>query len=106
MKIISRFWGLAFVIGTIGFVVVVILWAMGDVPANESRGVLNIDGRTEIEPGVWSIEIPFELRNVSLDENVYTVRLEPGQSGDIMVKIKEQGQGQVQVELATRVELR
>ena len=102
MKIAKAF----FLIGIIGILVTTIVWAMSDEPEMTSRGVLNIDGRTEIEPGVWSIEIPFELRNMSLDENVYTVRLEPGQSGEIMVKIKEQGQGQVQVELATRVELR
>lgn len=106
MKIVNRLIYIVMAIGMIGTIVMVVLWTRIDTPEVESRGVLNIDGRTEIEPGVWSIKIPFELRNVSLDENVYTIRLEPGESGDIIVKIKEQGQGQVQVELATRVELR
>lgn len=109
MKKSSRIAMYIFVIALMGAGISGVVWGLSGSPrveSVESRGVLNIDNRTEVEPGMWSIELPFKLRNLAMDSNVYRVWLEPGETGEVMVKIKEQGQGQVQVELATKIELR
>jgi len=90
---------------TLCFIAILSIIACGGDSAPKAVGSLS-DGKINVDPGKYELVLPFEIENISLDSHVLTVRLEPGQSGTVNVLIKRTQQGQIQFELAPRIEIR